>query len=522
MRVVVKNLPPGVTGAALKKHFSDRGTPTDVRLLTDTVGESRRVAFLGYKTQEATERSILYYNKSYYNGQRITMEEVRHRAEEQEDDYPRKGQRPFEVAAINAEEMKEIVKLITKKKETAWNNEADEAAAKQAPPKETVEEVIQKYQKKTQEANKQKVLDTGEVFVHGIPYEATEEEVEAEFSKYGPVAEVYLKQKSRVDAWGDGETLNCGHVIIQYTFPKDAYALLSKEIIFQGRNVKVLPSKGKPEVEVTSKNKSNLSRGKYNALFFNFSAVLGIAAKEKKVSKTAILKDRGTGLGGRMALLESELIERTKIFIREEGIAEECSCQKQLCTCMFVSKKSLLVKNLPYNTTEFELKQFFRHYLRLVFSPSKTLAVLEYVSKSDAVKELKNNNFSKIRDHPIYVEHLKVTKERYIREASGTVPVPVPAPGPAPSTVPGPETSPSTKLIIKNVPFQAGRSELSEILEGLVGKEFKLRIPQKPDGSHRGFCFVEVDRQELLEVLLDRLRHIHLYGRHLVTERAQL
>ncbi|KAI5184278.1 multiple RNA-binding domain-containing protein 1 [Nematocida homosporus] len=539
MRVVVKNLPSLVTETEIRNHFSVKGPITDVRLLTSATGESRRVAFLGYKTEEISRESVVYYNKSYYKGHRLVMEPVLERRKLMEEDELRskRRNRAMELSGVGIAEMKEIVQLISKKKEGSWENEVGlkeddlKEGITEGSSQDKVEEVIQKYKLKVESEAKMKVLDTGEIFVTGLPYTATEEEVEVEFAKYGAVSEVYLKHKERENAWGEGETLNCGHALITYAFPQDAYALLGRELVFQGRNLTILPSRGKPKEEVSLKNRSNQSRGKYTALFFNFTAILGIAAKEKRVSKSEILRDKGVGIGGRIALLESELVERTKKFLEVEGIAEGCTCHKKGCTCMFISKKSLLIKNIPYNTTEVEIRKYFSTYIRAVFSPSKTLVVLEYATKSDAANELKKNNFAKIRDHPVYVEYLQVTQARYTRELAGTPP-PTTTPDNSATLPPSTTTKPNQsganhsiqhqKIILKNIPFQAGRPEVSEILDGLIGKEYKLRFPKKADGTHRGFCFVEPQNQEQVALLLSKIKHLHLYGRHIVAERANL
>jgi len=524
MRVIVKNLPPGERESEVKEHFSSISQPTDVRVLTNSRGDSRRLAFIGYKTDEIGRKSIIHYNRSYYKGCRILMEEADRATErEQEEDPEAKRQKTEESwrhrrdSPIDIEDMKEIVKMITQKKET-WENTVEEERA--AKTEEKLEDIIKQHREKQEQERREKVKETGEVFIQGIPYESTEEEIEEDFKKYGPVAEVYLKHKAREDTWGEGKSENHGYAIVKFIFPRDAEAILGKNLTFQGRKITVSPSKGRPKEEETGKNRTNKTNGEYNALFFNFSAVLGVAAKEKRTTKALILKDRGTGLGGRIALLESELVEKTKLFLKKEKICEECTCQKQPCTCMFTSKKSILLKNLPYNTTESEVRKFFKKYARLIFAPSKTIAVLEYANKSDAQDEFKKNNLSKIREHPIYIEFLKITKERYSAEISGTY-LPYEEKSSKKETS---EKRPETgcKIVIKNVPFQAGRSEISEIVEGIVGKSYKLRIPKKFDGTHRGFCFVEIEKQELAEAFIERCKHIHLYGRHLIVEKAKI
>lgn len=46
-------------------------------------------------------------------------------------------------------------------------------------------------------------------------------------------------------------------------------------------------------------------------------------------------------------------------------------------------------------------------------------------------------------------------------------------------------------------------------------------MPTKPDGTHRGFGFVEFTSVREASAALEALRSTHLYGRHLVIEVAE-
>lgn len=569
MRVIAKNLPLALSEEDIRKHFSDCSVPTDVRLLRDPRGNSRRVAFIGYKSEEAAMKSIVHYNKSYCQGHRLAVESAFRKEQTQLEPEKRK-QKTVDHTGISVLEMKDIVELLQqkKKKNTLFLDEGcfpedtgsktgsgTTSPQKNPRPETSFAEIIAAHREEAEKAKKERVRETGEVFVRGLPYTATESEIESAFSAYGPIAEVYVKQKDRVDAWGEGTPLNYGYALITFSFPADAYALIGKEIVFQGRNVTVHPSHGKslpvsPSASQPRRNPDTVPP--YNALLFNFSAVLGVAAKARKATKREILADSGRGLGGRMALLESELIESTKAFIEKEGIATGCKCKRKKdngfsgmhpgkrsqeanagCACAMTSRKSLLIKNIPFGASEIHLRPLFRRATRIVFAPSKTLAVAEYSTRSDAKKEQGACNFSMVKDHPVYVEYLKVTQERFLREEaesgstqllSGSENLQLSSPAEKQKeTVPAPEPGASvSKIIVKNFPFQAGRSEMSEIIEGIVGKEYKLRFPVKADGTHRGFCFIELPNPNDVDVLLSRLAHVHLYGRHLVTERAVL
>lgn len=76
-----------------------------------------------------------------------------------------------------------------------------------------------------------------------------------------------------------------------------------------------------------------------------------------------------------------------------------------------------------------------------------------------------------------------------------------------------------TKLVVRNVPFQATRKEILKLF-GSFGQLRKVRLPQKFDGSHRGFAFVEFLTSKEAQAAMTSLSRTHLYGRHLVLEWA--
>ncbi|KAF7562997.1 hypothetical protein G7046_g1162 [Stylonectria norvegica] len=72
-RIFVKGLPPSITEAELRKHFSAKGREiTDVKLIAQ-----RRIGYLGYKTPEDASKAIKYFNKSYIRMSKIAVEEAK-------------------------------------------------------------------------------------------------------------------------------------------------------------------------------------------------------------------------------------------------------------------------------------------------------------------------------------------------------------------------------------------------------------------------------------------------------------
>jgi multiple RNA-binding domain-containing protein 1 len=73
----------------------------------------------------------------------------------------------------------------------------------------------------------------------------------------------------------------------------------------------------------------------------------------------------------------------------------------------------------------------------------------------------------------------------------------------------------STKIVVKNVPFEASVKELRDLF-ATFGQVKSCRIPKKFGGGHRGFAFVEFTTKQEARSAIDSLSSTHLYGRHLV------
>lgn len=76
-----------------------------------------------------------------------------------------------------------------------------------------------------------------------------------------------------------------------------------------------------------------------------------------------------------------------------------------------------------------------------------------------------------------------------------------------------------TKVIIKNLPFEASRKDVRSLL-GPYGQLRSVRVPKKFDTSTRGFAFAEFVSAREAENALDALKDTHLLGRRLVLEFA--
>lgn len=73
-RIIVKGLPAYYDENKLREHFMKQGNVTDVKLMKKRNGESRRFAFVGYKTIDDAEHAAKYFNSSFIDTAKIEVE----------------------------------------------------------------------------------------------------------------------------------------------------------------------------------------------------------------------------------------------------------------------------------------------------------------------------------------------------------------------------------------------------------------------------------------------------------------
>lgn len=76
-RLIIKNLPSYVTPARLREHFEQKGGPggtlTDFKVALKPDGTSRRFGFIGYKTEKEALTAKEYYDRTFLDSTRISV-----------------------------------------------------------------------------------------------------------------------------------------------------------------------------------------------------------------------------------------------------------------------------------------------------------------------------------------------------------------------------------------------------------------------------------------------------------------
>ncbi|KAL7485049.1 hypothetical protein ACHAW6_010646 [Cyclotella cf. meneghiniana] len=243
---------------------------------------------------------------------------------------------------------------------------------------------------------------------------------------------------------------------------------------------------------------------KHIPLYLEWAPIMEGAPKSEQSADTCT----GSGIGGD----SSETMIPKKDLIDADDHAEEAA-----------STQSIFVKNLNFSTTEEQLNAAFTKAgfnPRAVRIPTKAAPIkkrnnaldsnapkhlsmgfgfVEFSTEEEAKKAMKSLQGKLIDGHSLEV---KLSS----KNLSDSVPAIS-------------KTSKNTKIMVRNVPFEATRSELLQLF-GSFGQLKKVRLPKKFDGTHRGFAFCEFLTSKEAQNAMATLSRTHLYGRHLVLEWA--
>ncbi|KAG1656825.1 hypothetical protein FOA52_008459 [Chlamydomonas sp. UWO 241] len=76
-RICIKNVPKYVEEKRLREHFAAKGEVTDVKLLRTRDGQSRQMAFVGFKSEADAAAALKYFNNSYIDTFKLSVEFAR-------------------------------------------------------------------------------------------------------------------------------------------------------------------------------------------------------------------------------------------------------------------------------------------------------------------------------------------------------------------------------------------------------------------------------------------------------------
>ncbi|EAL65101.1 RNA-binding region RNP-1 domain-containing protein [Dictyostelium discoideum AX4] len=332
--------------------------------------------------------------------------------ESEEEDVNNKENKKDKMKIDDNKENKKEKKKDKKKNKKDNDNDGDDDESKIKP----IKYFEHDYTKEDED-----VGESGRIFVRNLSYSTKEEDLEKVFSKFGKISEIHIpidydSKKSK------------GIAFILYLIPENAVQALNDMDgkVFQGRLIHVLPGKAAPAKQF-SENKDNNNNGaeggsssfkaekeqkqkttsgsthNWNALFMRSDAIVSSLAERYKMTQGQLLDPNQMDLAVRMTLMETHVINETKKFLEDQGVIIQDIGNKG-------SKRSntvLLVKNIPFKTQEHELHELFSKFgelSRVVLSPARTIALIEYIHPNEAKVGFKNLAYSKFHHVPLYLE----------------------------------------------------------------------------------------------------------------------
>lgn len=186
------------------------------------------------------------------------------------------------------------------------------------------------------------------------------------------------------------------------------------------------------------------------------------------------------------------------------------------------NQTTIYVKNLKFSTSETEVKKVFQDVvgnenILSVRIPTK-VAPVKASNKSIAPKvQSMGYGFVECRSEDAARKAIKSLQGKIINGHAMELKVSSKSSSAAGSALSKNEKKKGTKLMVRNVPFQASRTEILQLF-GSFGQLKTVRLPKKFDGGHRGFAFVEFTSVKEAQNAMKTLSQTHLYGRHLVIE----
>ena len=185
---------------------------------------------------------------------------------------------------------------------------------------------------------------------------------------------------------------------------------------------------------------------------------------------------------------------------------------------------TLFIRNLNFLTVEDAVRDTFKHLggIHIVRvarkkdpqNPKEGISLgygfIQFKKNESAEKALKTMQFKEIEGKQIELKR----SDRTLEADANTQRKPV-------NTK---EQKDSTKIMVRNIPFQANSKEVRDIFK-TFGEIKALRLPKKmtsgSEGSHRGFGFVDFMSKSDAKNAFEALHYsTHLYGRRLVLEWA--
>ena len=284
------------------------------------------------------------------------------------------------------------------------------------------------------------------------------------------------------------------------------------------------------------------------------------------VTKSEVLDPSAKDLAVRLALGEAQVVSETKEALATAGVNvasldHAVVGDRQKKKAIARSDAVILVKNLPYETTENDLEILFSKYgaiVRLVLPPTKAIALVEFSVASCAKIAFKALAYRKFRHVPLYLEFAPAGIFAASAKAPATQPVEAGAIGGAVALSPGekamgglgsskaahladqalqakqsggsdrPEEAQALTIFVKNLSFATDDAALERHFKHALGNKGRATVGAGPESVRsakvsyktgksgerlsNGYGFVEFSHPEAARLALDLVHGSSLDG----------
>ncbi|GAB5364373.1 hypothetical protein AAMO2058_000964500 [Amorphochlora amoebiformis] len=495
-RLFIRNLPFSVSEEQLEKHFANHGEIADVHIPLDSTKKPKGIGFVSYVVAEHAVAAMQAVDNTIFQGRIIHIlparRQVTEEEKEDESNFKKKREEDRRKQAskgedgsagwgnlfIRADTAVEAAasRLGVSKGDILHKEEGNMAVRMALAETQAVGEIkrylsdngvnMDAFQGKRETAKRSKSV----IMVKNLPFDCDENQVTELFQEKGDLGRVIL-------------TPNRALALVEFIHPQEA-RLAFRRLAYKKFKHTPLYLEWAPEsILVEDAN---------------------VGLKQSTQDTKIIQPKKASGIQDTEKLLEAEE--------KDGGLEAE--------------ERSVYVKNLSFNTTEYSLRKAFRaaEGLRVVSiakkrntkdkSPEKSylsmgFGFLEFDTNANAKKAIQTYQDKMVDGHKLLLKlsnrkpQGKSAKRKRVLSTKG-----------------GKGGYSSSKLIARNIAFQASRKELRELF-GAYGQLKKMRLPRKFDGTHRGFCFVEYITEQEAKQAMQALWDTHLYGRHMVLEWAK-
>lgn len=202
------------------------------------------------------------------------------------------------------------------------------------------------------------------------------------------------------------------------------------------------------------------------------------------ISKADILNPESDNAAVKLALAETHVIAETKAYLSSHGLIisafDDIGRKRR-------SDTTILVKNIPYGTTEDVVKELFEPFgqlERVLVPPSGTMAVVEFLNSNEAKDAFKGIAYRRVGNSVVYLEWSPTGMFSDINDGDakmeGAQPVVI-----TDSITDEPPLSAGSTLFIKNLAFATTKERLTSVFGSQSEFSF-ARVQTKPDPNRHG------------------------------------